>query len=104
MLEPSDYDSTKAAEFGDRLYLFPSKQNPLKLQDLVEATLDRLDEIDYEPDDDYICTTGSMLGVMIFMMTIVAGYGKCKMLMFDARSATYVPRVFDSDTLPEPKE
>ncbi len=49
----------------------------------------------FNPETDYICLTGPVINVSLFLATIVANYdGPFKILMFNANSSKYDERLF----------
>lgn len=68
----------------------PSVFDPNKFS---ACTLGRLQELGYNPEDDFLVVLGSMIGVSLLIAAALNKYGSIRILLFSAITGAYVPRV-----------
>ena len=101
LAEPNHrYDLTAAASFGDIQYLMVRKPlNPLNVQETMERLVYSLKDNKFDPANDYICLTGQSLTVALLLAVASQSYSTFKVLMYDARTSSYVERVYTTEFL-----
>ena len=84
-----NFDVSDASRFGELVLLFQHKVNPFQA-DLFLQFREALDDLQFNPDYDYICLTGRVAVLPILVSVVVSDWGvPIKVLIFDAVSATY---------------
>jgi len=91
------FDPKKVSDFGEIKLVFtyhdrrPSIFQPNEFGD---AIIERLEARDFDPSNDMVCVAGSMIGVALLLMIIIARWHQVDLLMFNARTENYVLRRF----------
>lgn len=94
----ANLDVSSAAAFGDLIYLFGpmdrrhSVFNPNAYASDVLAQLAHL-QFDYQ--NDLICVTGSMVPIVLAVLTLAVSYPWLNILFYNASEGQYVARVVD---------
>lgn len=88
------YDVSSATTFGEILYLCDRPVNPFNTVGAVELFQERLVQMEYDPEVDYLCMTGQSLTVAMLLGVAVKLYGRVRLLMFHAREREYRERFF----------
>jgi hypothetical protein len=89
------FDLSPAAEHGELVYIFGPGQIALQPEAVNQAIYERLDELEYDPDNDFLLATGDMiLGAFAFHQMMLRG--GCRMLRWDNRYRRY--NVIKGDT------
>ena len=95
VLSRSDKDLSAASSFGEIEYIFERPPSPFKVDDLVHGVLNRLEEIAFDAEEDFIVMTGPPDRLATLMGTICVNYeGPFRILIFDASSHQYSLRIF----------
>lgn len=87
-----------AAEYGEICYLFEpnsgrnSRSSIWDTECVAEEIIAALKHHGYDPAIDYICISGNVVPLAIFIATVTAEYGRFKALLFDAKERNYVCR------------
>jgi hypothetical protein len=82
------FDLSPAAEYGELVYIFGAGQIALEPEAMVDGIEARLDELRFDPAEDYLLATGDMvLGAMAFHAMMLRG--GCRMLRWDGRYRRY---------------
>lgn len=83
------------ASFGDAHYLFEYRNRPraFEAQRCIETMISRLQEINFNPDKDFIVMTGQLIYVSLLLTAAISSYSKLHILIFDAANERYVMRV-----------
>lgn len=91
--EPNNRYSFDASEtYGDLVFLSNVSLNPFDSANIIGIFSRRLDEIEFDPEEDFICLTGKTITVAILFAVVAVKYNKFKTLMFDARVSAYRER------------
>lgn len=90
--EPNKRYSVRAAErYGIRVCL-SQEVNPFDAQATISHFKSGLEGLFFDPDRDFVCLTGDVLSVALLLSTVLAVYGRCTTLMFDASGSQYKQR------------
>jgi len=90
-------DINSAEEFGELTFIFEPNDRRCSAFHHVSfgrAILDKLESLNYNPNEDYICIVGSILVVSIAMITIAQAYPSFKALLFNSIDSCYVEKQF----------
>lgn len=87
----SRFDLAALEPYGEIQY-FINSLNPFDTERCQQVFKDGLGS-NFEPTEDYICTTGNLLLVSMLMMMAYAEFDTFKILIFDARTSNYRERV-----------
>lgn len=96
--EQTRQDLDGAAEYGQVHYLFQpnsgrnSRSSIWDTENIAEEIIAALNKCNYDPAIDYICISGSIVPLAIYIATVTAEYGRFKALLFDAKDRNYVCR------------
>ena len=93
----NNIDVSKAKDFGQIVYLFDRDDRRCSAWDhkkFGREVLSRLKELDYKPEEDYICVVGAMLIVVNSIIAISQNYKVFVMLLFNSVEDTYIPKTF----------
>jgi len=94
----ANIDTSKAKDFGEIEYLFDNAQKRCSAFDTIKYQrymLKKLEEINFDPDSDFICATGSVLVLTVCLIAIAQRYDRFKALIFSSTESQYVERIFD---------
>lgn len=90
------FNLSAAESFGTLTYLSSKATgksiNPFKTGAAIEEICERLAQLEYDPDRDFVAMTGGTLLVTLLVLAVVARHGRVKVLFFDAVNNTYVVR------------
>ena len=82
------FDLSPAMQYGDLEYIFGAGQIALMPDAVADAAEERLDELGFNPDEDYLLATGDMvLGCQVAHLMMLRG--GCSILRWDAKLRTY---------------
>jgi hypothetical protein len=93
--EPCKNDISKAADFGEVVYLFgddsrrPNIWDTEPLQECIDEALRRAG---YRPDVDFILFAGGQVPIATLLAVAITLDGGCNVLFYDAAHACYVER------------
>lgn len=87
----SRFDLAALEPYGEIQY-FASSLNPFNTENCMQVFKDGLGS-DFDPTEDYICTTGNLLLVSMLMMIAYSEFDTFKILIFDATSSNYRERI-----------
>lgn len=95
VLEANGRQNIDVSEYGNLMFLFDHK-NPRssiwETESVANEICEALERCGYDPAIDYVCLTGTMIPLAIFIATVTAEYGRFRALLFDARERNYVFR------------
>jgi len=87
------FDLSPATRYGELNYIFGAGQIILGAKEMADFIDDRLDEIDYDPKEDYLLATGDMsVAIAVASRMLVAADGSgipIKVLRWDKREKSY---------------
>lgn len=91
-LEPTEYPVDQAGQYGKVIQLFRSKKDhPPPLDKRFGAALiKKLDDYQFNADEDYLIATGHMQSMVIMVGTVIEEYGPISVLCFDGDAKGYV--------------
>jgi hypothetical protein len=90
------YNVTEAKVFGELTYLLPERRvSVFQPEELIETLLKRLEEIEFDPTNDYIILTGGQYLVIALCSIAAHNFKRYQALMFDAGNSRYVSRTFN---------
>lgn len=95
----SHYSVAAAQEFGEIVYLSTRKLDPLNPAACASLFRTRLEQIKFDPDNDFICLTGHQLTTALYLAVVTAIFPTVRLLMFDARTSSYCERVFSTESI-----
>lgn len=82
------FDLSPATVHGELVFLFGAGQIALMQEGVCDAIEERLDELQYNPDEDFLLATGDMvIGAFAYHQMMLRG--GCKMLRWDAKYRRY---------------
>lgn len=82
------FDLSPAMKYGELEYIFGAGQMALMPHAVADAADDRLDELGFNHDEDYLLATGDMvLGCQVSHLMMLRG--GCRILRWDAKSRAY---------------
>jgi len=87
----SRFDLAALEPYGEVQY-FANSLNPFNTEYCLQVFLEGL-ESDFDPTEDFICTTGNLLLVSMMMMIAYSKFETFKILLFDAVNSNYRERV-----------
>jgi len=93
-------DISKANDFGDVTYIFPKDTRRCGVFRHVEfgqTVLNRLHDLDFNNDEDFICIVGTMVSVVISLVAVAQVYGEFNVLLFNSSDDMYVKKRFNSN-------
>jgi len=89
-------DVSALQRFGDIVYLFnkPDKPRPtlLDTERMEEAIIKALKEREFNPDTDFVCTSGAVMAVVQLVAAVVSEHGAIRFLIWDALQGNYAER------------
>lgn len=90
-------DISPAEEHGEIVYLLTgnNQPSPFRPEDVADAFNSRLDELEFDPDRDFIALSGPAF-LTSMLLAVVCAWCECRVnvLLFDATAARYVCRPF----------
>lgn len=92
-LEKPRQNVEEAKEFGAIDFIFPRDAEHASIWKGEEFTADilqRLDELRFDPDADYIAVTGNMVPLTTLIAAVAATWGQFRVLCWDWISKDYV--------------
>ena len=93
--ETIKFDLTELQQYGDLHFIYREKEmNPGNTDLIPKSVADRLDRMQFDPDVDYVCLTGSTLRSAMFFAVVCLIYGDVRILMFDPGQRKYKNRLF----------
>lgn len=98
-VEPTPrFDVTECREKGEIVYVGEMGFNPFD-GEIVSKVASRLTFLQFDPEKDYVCLTGSQLSVSLFLAVLTAMYPNqsLKLLMFHAKTSHYQERSFNPE-------
>lgn len=90
-----DRDQSLAKEHGEVVFLFKDWSgvgSPFNPDECVKRIKTRLDEIGFDPINDLMGLTGTLLHTCLFCAVVTTRYKSVKGVMFNAKTSTYVVR------------
>lgn len=92
--QTSRFDLSSATRYGEIVCLSDVVLNPFTVEGVVGIFTHRLNELNFNPERDYVCLTGAQL-IVPLMVGVVAGlHPTFRVLMFHAQTSDYRVRVF----------
>ena len=88
-------DTSGAAEFGDIVLIFGPEDRRCSIFDAAEfgnQVLVRLDEMQFNPEHDWLCVAGSMVTTVLVTAAALARYRRLRLLLYNATLGHYVER------------
>ncbi len=84
--------TTQAVQFGEVVFLFDEYDTrPSSFDPTFQLTLkEKLYELDFDPETDYIAVTGKYINTVLLVATVVVTFGTVSLLLFDARLQRYL--------------
>ena len=96
LLEPSELDVSGAARYGVVTRLFKhhtDHEHPTRVE-FADEVIDRLLEMQFSADVDFVIITGQMVSMVAMASAIVGEFGQFKGLVFDGRRCEYKVTLF----------
>ena len=93
------FDLSTAEIFGVIEYLSERRLDPFNTDTTVDFFKSRLQEVNFDPEIDFICMTGNSLILALMLSVVVSSYYSVKLLMFDAKNSAYRERIIISPCL-----
>jgi len=93
----NNIDVSKSLAFGKIVYLFNREDRRCSAWDhkrFGRTVLGRLKELDYNPEEDYICIVGAMLIITNSIIAIAQKYETFTILLFNSIEDAYIPKTF----------
>ena len=100
VFEPTSKDLGSASNFGKLEYMFDNDERRpsiWEVDQLLDAIDARLDELDFNPEKDFILGAGATMPLMVIMHLLCCKYVTYKVLFWHASVSEYVPRSFSSN-------
>tara|TARA_R100000152_G_C6779547_1_gene211279 strand:+ start:3185 stop:3520 length:336 start_codon:yes stop_codon:yes gene_type:complete len=85
------FNTAGAVTFGQVRYCSPEGRVSMFNTDAGMAFIEERLE-DFDPDTDFIAMTGQNVIVALALSYVMAKFGRCRILLFDARTAKYAER------------
>jgi len=94
ILEQVNFSLKNAEDYGELLYVFSPNSQRCSIWDreFGECVIDRLEENDYDPREDYLLVAGKIVSLSIVVASVAAAYGEIALLLFSSNLQRYVPR------------
>lgn len=91
------FDLTPAKSWGEVQVLLPPIDLPAAHngQRLVDALTTRLEEADFDPDEDLFALTGPSAQLAIALATVACLYGLINVLIYDQHAQSYSKRTIE---------
>lgn len=86
---------TTARDFGTLQILFPLEEHRTSVFNCIEFgehVISKLQEANFDNDNDLVCVCGSMVTVVVAMAAILTRYKRINVLFFNATVNHYVKR------------
>lgn len=83
------YDVSAAESYGKIIYLIDDYLAPFDPDKTIQHIRSRLNETNFNPDEDAIALTGASILVSMFLSVLTYDFHKIKTLLFDARTGKY---------------
>jgi len=93
----NNIDVSKAKDFGQIVYLFDKDDRRCSAWDhkkFGRTVLGRLKELDYNPEEDYICIVGAVLIIINSIIAIAQNHETFTVLLFNSIEGVYIPKLF----------
>jgi len=93
-------DLSKADSFGEIVYVFPRgfrRCGVFRHIEFGQTVLNRLHDLGFNSDEDFICIVGSMITVSIALVAIAQTHDVFKVLLFNSSDEMYIEKRFDSN-------
>ena len=92
LAEPNNrYDLSALEAYGPVQFISDVKLNPFNTVSCLQMFKSGLK--DFNPTEDFICTTGNMQIVSLMLMIAYSLFPSFKILLFDARQSNYKERM-----------
>ena len=91
-------DVSTASSFGDIVYVFQRGErhvSAFKHADFGCTVINRLKSLNFNPERDYMCCTGSMIAIVVVFIALAKTFPVLRVLMFNSVDNVYVERRFD---------
>lgn len=98
LLEPPkiQFEAQGMKEWGEVVVLLDPasserRVNIFMVEDYCDMIVEKLKSHDFDPEADYICVLGSVLGMTFLVRAAEGAYGKIRLLMFNSKKKHYSP-------------
>lgn len=97
VIEPprNGVDVSKAACFGEIQYVFDHtlrRHSVFNVEAYKQDVLHRLEELQYKPDDDYICITGALVVITMTLVALHQRHDSINVLLFSSNNDSYIAK------------
>lgn len=91
------FDTSSAEDYGIREWLFDREPNPFQTEAFRQEVTDRLVEVEFDPEIDFIALTGGSLQIALLLGFVMQAYkyDEISVLLFDARIGKYNSRTLE---------
>ncbi len=96
VVESLRFDTSSAEKLGEKVFIFGERTNMDIFTDpnrFLKVAMVSLHRENYDPKKDYIALTGPAMLLALFLGQILFQYRTIKVLLFDARTGTYIPHM-----------
>ena len=100
LFEPtkSNIDLSTALTFGEIEYVFSPGERRCSVFNSAaycKSVIDKLDQLEFDKDNDYVCAVGSIISVTTAIIAISQVYPNFNLLLFNSLESAYVARQFN---------
>lgn len=94
VLEPCSLDISRAARFGEIVYIFRKGMRRRSIWDdeFKQEVMGALDENEYDPKKDYLLVAGHMVPLVLFISAALRHYTGINVLFYCSTDRDYVSR------------
>lgn len=88
-------DVSMATAYGELFYLFDSdirRGSAFKTETFGQQILDRLRQLEFNYENDFVVMTGSLVPVVVMSIAIVSTHPYVRLLFYNAAQAEYVSK------------
>jgi len=88
-------DLSTTEKYGEIVYIFDHNERRPSLFDVNQfmgAVLQKLKELEYKPEMDYICVTGGMIPVCLMIAALAYEGTEMNLLLYSATESKYIGR------------
>ena len=92
-----NFDLSGAQPFGKIVWI-SDRLSPFRVKNTVQVLTQGLKDLNFNPEEDYICLTGRSVVIAMFLAIAARHYGLIKILVYDARNGSYEQRMFSANS------
>jgi hypothetical protein len=87
---PTQMNTAPAQQYGEIIHLFDSNPNAILSQKLIDSIRERLAELDFNPERDFIPLTGPAIPLALFLLVVGSITPEIQVLIYESRLQGYI--------------